>query len=169
MLMRPEQSHYVPGIVLSAQPGSSEDGRPHCPSALSGAAGRHRGAPVPLGSATVLWPGRPWPGAEHTGALGLGCFHPALGSQRQPMLQGRGAGQGLLTPALQPDTALGGLPPSQTSTGSSAPPPHHLPDEFFVFFSCFLQASRDPASPLPLPHLIFQTHCPRSCLGSSFC
>lgn len=85
--MCPEPPHYVPGTVLSSQPGGSKDGRESRPSlrtgpsALGSAAGRPHWAPAPLGSTAVLWPGQPWPRAEHMGALGPGCFHPMLGSR----------------------------------------------------------------------------------------
>lgn len=171
--MCPEPPHYVPGTVLSSQPGGSQDGRESRPSlrtgpsALGSTAGRPHWAPAPLGSTAVLWPGQPWPGAEHMGALGPGCFHPMLGS----MLQGRGAGRGLLTPALQSEDALASRPlPSKL-------PQALPPDEFFALSSiCFPRDSSDPASPTcptrsskPAAMQRLLPDCPRSRLGSSFC
>lgn len=66
------------------------------------------------------------------------------------MLQGRGVGRGLLTPALQSEAALASRPlPSKL-------PQALPPDEVFALSSiCFPWDSSNPASLPHLPHQIF--------------
>ena len=164
--------------MLSSQPGGSKDGRESRPSlrtgpsALGSAAGRPHWAPAPLGSTAVLWPGQPWPGAEHMRVLGPGCFCPLLGSRGN--LCSRAEELAEVCSPLHCSLKLLWLPapcppnfrrlyPQMKSLHSPPSASHGTPAILPPSPTCPTRSSKPAAMQCLLPD------CLRSRLGSSFC